>query len=383
MNKSDLSALFAAENEARATELLLTLARIPAPSGKEGARAEFCRNFLLDSGAPRVDIDREKNVILAIGDDGSCPLSLVMAHSDVVFPDTEPLPIRIEGNRMVGPGVGDDTANVVALLLAASYLIKEGILPKGRGLLIVINSCEEGLGNLRGSKEIFRRYGDRIDEAVSLDGTGDSCVVRAVGSLRYRVSVKTEGGHSYAAFGKPNAIACLAELISELYEYTVPSLGKTTYNVGKVSGGTSVNTIAEEAEMLFELRSDERTSLADVDAAFRDVLERHRREGVTISLETVGERPCMGDVDEEKMKRLFARTRSILHHRYGDRIDEVKPRSGSTDCNVPLSLGIPAVCYGCYLGGGAHTYAEYVELSSIRAGLSVALDTLLAMSGRQ
>ena len=383
MKDYDTSAAFAAENEQKAIDLLLTLAKIPAPSGYEDRRAEFCRDFLIREGASGVYVDELKNVIYPINDDGICRLSVVMAHSDVVFPDTDPLPIRIEGDRIVGPGVGDDSANAVALLIAASYLAKHRPTSNGRGLLIVINSCEEGLGNLRGSKEIFRRYGDRIDEMVSLDGTADAYIGRAVGSLRYRVGVVTEGGHSYSAFGKPNAIAELSSLIADLYTYIVPSHGKTTYNVGTITGGTSVNTIAERAEMLFELRSDERSSLAEADAAFRKTLAAHEREGVSFTLVTVGERPCMGDVDPKRMREIGERTHKILSRRYTDRYVNPSPLSGSTDCNVPLSLGIPAVCYGCYFGAGEHTYAEYVEIESIKAGLSVALDTLLALLEEQ
>lgn len=354
-----------------AQQLLLDLARIPAPSDHEERRAQFCLNWLRSMGAQNAYIDSALNVINPIGDDGINDLMVFMAHSDVVFPDTTPLPLKIENRRICCPGVGDDTANAVALLSVAGYIAEHHLQPKNCGVLLVINSGEEGLGNLKGSRRIMADFGHRVKEFITFDGNANQIVTKAVGSRRYRVTVTTEGGHSYARFGSPNAIAQLSQLISRLYEVEAPAIGRTTYNVGTISGGTSVNTIAQNAEMLYEFRSDEREGLAFMQAVFDRIVEEFRSSGVQIDIEVVGDRPCGLEVDNSALAGRAARA---VENHYGF---EPKFVSGSTDCNVPLSMGIPAVCPGCVLGAGAHTREEYVEIGSLLPGLKVAFELIL------
>lgn len=355
-------------------DLLLEIAQIPSPSNHEEKRAAFCKAWLDRQGAEGVYIDEALNVIYPIGCTDSNDLVVFMAHSDVVFPDTEPLPLRIEGDRIYCPGIGDDTANVAAVLMTAKYIAQKKLLPKERGVLLVINSGEEGLGNLKGSRKIMEDFGSRVREFVTLDGRTSSCVNRAVGSKRYRIEVDTEGGHSYAAFGNRNAIAILASMIDELYTVQVPPLGKTTYNVGTISGGTSVNTIAQHAEMLYEFRSDEREALSIMQAHLDAVVESFREKGIAVTVTLVGDRPCAAPVDEEKMAAMIRRAEEAAQRWYGHGIT---CRSGSTDCNIPLSMGIPSLSLGCYRGDGAHTRGEYVEASSLHAGLQFAYDLIL------
>ncbi len=354
-----------------ARQLLCDLARIPAPSNHEEQRAAFCLDWLRSKGAEGAYIDEALNVIFPVGDTGDNGLMVFMAHSDVVFPDTAPLPLKIENGRICCPGVGDDTANAVALLTAAGYLAERNLTPKDCGVLLVINSGEEGLGNLKGSRRIMADFGHRVKEFITFDGNANVVVVKAVGSRRYRVTVRTEGGHSYARFGAPNAIAQLSQLIARLYEVKVPDIGRTTYNVGTITGGTSVNTIAQEAEMLFEFRSDEREGLAIMQAEFDRMMEDFRQNGVDISLEVVGDRPCGLEVDNSALAR---RAAEAVRSHYGF---EPQLGCGSTDCNVPLSMGIPAICPGCVLGAGAHTREEYVEIDSLLPGLKVAAQLIL------
>ena len=354
-----------------AQQLLIDLAQIPAPSNHEEQRARFCLDWLRSKGAENAYIDEALNVIYTVGDTGENELMVFMAHSDVVFPDTAPLPLKIENGRIYCPGVGDDTANAVALLTVAGYLAEKKLKPKDCGVLLVINSGEEGLGNLKGSRQIMKDFGSRVKEFVTFDGNANAIVTKAVGSRRYRVTVTTEGGHSYARFGAPNAIAQLAQLISRLYEVEVPAIGKTTYNVGTISGGTSVNTIAQEASMLYEFRSDEREGLAFMQARFDAIVEEFRSAGVQIEIEVVGDRPCGMDVDNSA---LAGRAAQAVRTHYG-----LSPAltSGSTDCNVPLSMGIPAICPGCVLGAGAHTREEYIEIDSLLPGLKAAAELVL------
>lgn len=360
-------------HEKEAYELLVTLAQIPAPSGHEEKRAAFCKEWLEAQGAKGVYIDEALNVIYPIACEGDRPIAVFMAHSDVVFPDTEPLPLKAEDGKIFCPGIGDDTANVAALLMAAKYLTEADLRPQ-TGLLLVVNSGEEGLGNLKGSRKIVEDFGHRICELVTFDGGAKSICNRAVGSKRYRVELRTEGGHSYGAFGNRNAIVYLASLIETLYAVKVPPLGKTTYNVGVIEGGTSVNTIAEEAHMLYEFRSDERESLRFMEEHFYAAIALYRAKGVEVSVTLVGDRPCMGEVDKEKQAALEGRGAEAVSRHYG-----FTPvfRAGSTDCNIPLSVGIPSICVGCVLGAGAHTRGELVYTDSLLPGIATAFELIL------
>jgi len=362
--------LWADEHNAELKQLLLDLCVIPAPSNHEELRAEFCRNWLAEAGAKDVYIDEALNVVCPINDCGG-DLAVVMAHTDTVFPDTKPMPLRIEDGKIFCPAVGDDTANLAVLMMAAKYMLAEGL---GKNLLVVCNSGEEGLGNLKGVRKIMETYGSRVREFISLDGGVSSICVKAVGSARYRVEVLTEGGHSYGSFGNRNAIRVLSSMIDTLYTIKVPDIGRTTYNVGTISGGTSVNTIAQQAEMLYEYRSDEREGLAFMEKAFKAVVEAYRATGVTVNVEVVGNRPCDGEIDRETHEALIRKAAGAMQSVTGI---EPKRGSGSTDSNIPLSLGIPAVTGGAIVGAKAHTREEYIEEDSLWPGLKIALNTLL------
>lgn len=359
-----------------ACQLLLTMAQIPSPSNHEEKRMEFCEKWLRDMGAEGVYTDSALNVVYPYHVEEGKPVVVFMAHTDVVFPDTEPLPLEEKDGRICCPGVGDDTANLAALMMAARYVTEKKLEPEGCGILFVCNSGEEGMGNLKGSRKICEDYRGRIKEFYSFDGTMDGVVNCAVGSMRFRVTVKTEGGHSYSCFGKPNAIAGLASIIDEIYEIQVPEGGKTTYNVGVIEGGTSVNTIAQEASMLCEYRSDREEALNIMDEKFSAIFEKHRREGFEVQVETVGCRPCEHlDAQQEARRSEMVREACGLIGVVTGK--EPAPGSSSTDCNIPLSMGIPSVCYGTYYGAGAHTREEYVEKDSLKAGYQVAFASVL------
>jgi len=362
------------DHQQEAFDLLVELARIPAPSNHEEKRAAFCKTWLERQGARGVYIDDALNVIYPVGCEENKPLAVVMAHSDVVFPDTEMLPLMVEDGKIKCPGVGDDTANMVALMMAAKYIAQHSLMPREQGLLLILNSGEEGLGNLKGTRKIFQDFGSRIVELISLDGSNCGGVNKAVGSKRYQVEIRTEGGHSYGNFGNRNAIAYMASLINTLYEIKVPPIGRTTYNVGTISGGTSVNTIAQQAQMLYEIRSDEYKALEIMQAHFEAAIAFYRSKGIAVEVELVGDRPCSNGVDPKKEAALMARAAAATLRHYGQ---ELRFGAGSTDCNIPLSLGIPAVCLGCYFGAGAHTREESVEISSLLPGLKLAFDLIL------
>lgn len=360
--------------EQEAIDLLVTLAKIPAPSNQEEKRAEFCKTWLEAQGAEGVLIDDAKNVVYPVGCEGNCPIMVFMAHSDVVFPDLEELPLRLEGGKIYCPGIGDDTANAVALLMAAKYIAQHHMKPKDCGLLLVINAGEEGLGNLKGARKIIETYGDRIREFVTFDSANDHGVNRAVGSRRYQVEVDTEGGHSLSAFGNRNAIVYLSSMINSLYTMKVPPKGKSTYNVGTIEGGTSVNTIAQHAQMLYEFRSDEKESLDFMEQHFRACIAYYQAKGVRVTVTQVGDRPCGIPVEPQAEQALTARVSAAYETYFGT---PLVYGVGSTDCNIPLSQGIASVCVGCCVGAGAHTREEWIYRDSVLPGVKLACALIL------
>lgn len=364
------------EHAEEAYQLLLRLAQIPAPSHHEEKRMAFCRDWLIQNGAKGVYTDEAMNVVYPYGVEEGGSVIVFMAHMDVVFPDTETLPLREEKGRIYCPGVGDDTANLAALLMAAKYVTQKQFVPKDCGLLFVCNSCEEGMGNLKGSRKICQDYQGRIRAFYSLDGSMKKVTSRAVGSRRFRVTARTQGGHSYGDFGRKNAIAELSSIITDIYAIKIPAIGKTTYNVGEIKGGTSVNSIAEEASMLCEFRSDEAAGLSYMQDQFDRIFAAHQKNDVSITVELVGERPCetiQGEAAKQREK-LIKNACALLKAATGQ---QPKTTSGSTDCNIPLAEGIPAVCYGAYYGQGAHTREEYVEKNSLKTGYKVVFESVL------
>jgi len=351
--------------------LLKELAAIPAPSHNEGKRVEFISNWLKHQGAEGVYVDEALNVVLPFGCSGRDDITVYMAHTDVVFPDLDALPVREENGILFAPGVGDDTANVVALMLCVKYLLTKGCMPK-EPVLIVFNSCEEGLGNLKGVRQIMADYKGRVRELVSFDCQYDHIYVRAVGSERWKVSAATCGGHSYSDFGNPNAIAYLAELVSKLYRQELPEGEgkKVTYNVGAISGGTSVNTIAQNAEMMYEYRSDDKDCLAFMRRQFMELIDAAQCSEAHFEVTCIGERPCGSGVPEEAHERLICRCADAITSVTGSRPNR---RAASTDANIPLSMGVPAVTLGLYMGDKMHTREEYLEIDSLEPGLRIAL----------
>ena len=357
--------------------LIEALCRIPAPSHQEDQRAEFIQKWLKEAGAKGVYIDEAKNVIYPVDEAGKDALSIFMAHTDTVFPDLTPFEPRTENGRMYCPGVGDDTANVAVLMMIARYAAQNG-LKSPSGLVIAFNSCEEGLGNLKGCRALMERFQGRVGKVVSFDSGYDFVIARAVGSARYRVEVRTEGGHSFANFGNRNAIRYLSLLIDMLYAIKPPEKpgAHTTYNVGMIQGGTSVNTIAQQAEMLYEFRSDDRDSLLDARRYFESVIGAFRAEGLDVETELLGERPCgRRDNADPRQAALLQRCAEAVRRHAG-----IEPGvcAMSTDCNIPFSLGIPAAAVGLCRGGGAHTREEWIETESLKAGFRIAAELISA-----
>ncbi len=359
-----------------AKALLKTLTLIPAPSHFEDERALFIKNWLKDIGAEGAYIDEAKNVIYEVKGENEKEAVVFMAHTDTVFPMDTPLIWREDDKNYYCPGVGDDTCSVVVLLSVLKYIIRSGLKPK-KSVIFVANSCEEGLGNLKGSKQIVKDFGARLTEFYTFDGKFEALYNRCVGSHRYKIKCTSEGGHSYGAFGNTNAIAELARLVTELYTVEVPKKEgtKTTYNVGLIEGGTSVNTIAQFAEMLYEYRSDDRECLAFMKETFENKLSALRESSkANFEVELVGDRPCDGIVDQAKLRSMVERAKEVTLKHKGIVPEE---RSASTDCNSASSAGIVAMCVGVYNGGGTHTREEWVEKESVLPGLLIGAELVL------
>lgn len=358
-----------------AERLLKELAVIPAPSGKEDRRGAYCRKWLEAHGAEGVYVDEAGNIIYPYEVRHRNELVVYMAHLDVVFPDEDKLVIRQKDNLLTGPGVGDDTANLVNLLMAAAFFAKEK--PQLQtGILFVADTGEEGLGNLRGCRQLMKDYGKRIAQVVSFDLYLGQCFHQCVGSLRYEVTVRTEGGHSFSSFGNASAVHQISRLVCALYEKKVPERAQTTYNVGLIEGGTSVNTIAQEAKILYEIRSVDAECMEEMRQFFMEIIRHFSAEGMQLEVKQVGERPCAGNVDETVQSQLIETTSRVIQEITGQR---AVLEAASTDANIPLAMGIPAVTLGTIVGGKAHTREEWMDLDSQRTGMKLVLQLMFAL----
>lgn len=370
--------------EAREEELALlrALARIPAPTGHEERRAAFVERWLLEQGAEReqVAIDAAGNVVLTMAGADRSRCSVFSAHMDVVAADTGELPLREDAERMYAPGVGDDTANLAGLLMAAKWLLAER--PRLRhDVLIVANTCEEGLGNLAGTKTLVASLvasKTTIADFTSFDLYLGQHIVSAVGSHRWRVTCRCEGGHSWEDAGAPSAVEAVSRVICGLYALPLPDAGKTSVNAGCVRGGTTVNAIASEAEALLEYRSTSQENLALMRGRFEAMVEGLRGHGVEMGLELIGERPASPAEEPDGQEALVAAGDAAIREAAGA---EPVHQQSSTDANVPLSLGVRAHTMGAVAGALLHTRDEWVEKASLEPGLALILAHILDRAG--
>ena len=361
---------FIAVNKDLVYATLKELCLIPAPSHHEHERAKYCKSWLEKYGAKGVYIDDAQNTIFPLNCEGKDKITVFAAHLDTVFPDMETMPYYDDGECVHCPGCSDDTSSVVVLLLMAKFFIENNIVPED-GYMFVCNACEEGLGNLKGMSQLFSDYEGRIARFTTFEPGFSAITVGGVGSHRYNVTVTTEGGHSFSKFGNDNAIAKLSESVCKIFSIELPKIGdsKTTYNVGTIEGGTSVNTIAQKASMLCEYRSDDKDCLDIMEAKFKEIFENARTEKISVEVEKVGDRPCSmkGTINNKPLAEFAA---SII-----ESITDTKTKfgTGSTDANIPLSLGIPAIRIGVATSGNVHKREEWVEKASMLTGLEYAL----------
>jgi acetylornithine deacetylase/succinyl-diaminopimelate desuccinylase-like protein len=341
----------------------VSICEIAAPPFKEQARAAELKRRFESLGLRNVRIDAEGNVIGERPGDAAGPVVLLSAHLDTVFPESTDVKVTRSGTLFKGPGIGDDCRGLAVMLAALRALNAANVRTSG-SILFVGTVGEEGPGNLRGVRHMFtkERPAPRIDYFISIDGTGLGVTNHAVGSHRYYVAYKGPGGHSFGAFGMPNPIHALGRAIANIGDIKVPASPKTTFNVGIVQGGTSVNSISPLGAMDVDLRSESPAELARVDSLFRRALHQaldaeharwpNSRTRLTLDIQDRGVRPAGGTADSSLIVRVALAAAQHLGF-------QSELGSGSTDSNIPMSLGIPAITIdGGGRGQGAHGTAE-------------------------
>jgi acetylornithine deacetylase/succinyl-diaminopimelate desuccinylase-like protein len=344
----------------------VALCEVPAPPFHEAARAARFRQTLQSLGFSEPVIDPAGNVIAIRRGSGGGRRLVLSAHLDTVFPEGTDVKVSRQGTRLAGPGIGDDCRGLAVLLAVARALGQAGVTTRG-DLILVGTVGEEGPGNLRGVRALFRdRSLGRIDGFISIDGIGFGFVSGAVGSNRYEISFVGPGGHSFGDFGMPNPMHALGRAIAALADVTVPAHPKTTFSVGVLHGGTSVNSIAGQASFEVDLRSESPAELERVDSALRRAVdravdaERARWPGSSAPLNAewrvIGRRPAGVQSDTMWLARLTHAADRLLG------LPVIPPTPGSTDANVPISLGVPAITIEAGgKGSGTHSLKEWYD----------------------
>lgn len=370
------------------SDMQLEVTSIPAPPFGEAQRAAWVKSHFELVGLDNVHIDSEGNVLgIRGGTDPNARYVALSAHLDTIFPAGAKLDIRREGDRLYGPGISDNSAGLVALLAIASAMRESGLRTQSP-LLFVANVGEEGEGDLRGMRHVFSdpQWKDAIGYTVVLDGGGsDSIVTQGLGSRRFLVTINGPGGHSWSDFGTPNPVVVLARVIDRFARISVPATPKTTFNIGSISGGTSVNAIPESASMKVDIRSSSSAEVERVERALRNALNEaigelgaQTADGkalITCSVKSIGNRPA---AELDSNARILKVVRAV------DEQLQIQTRlqRASTDANIPLSLGREALTLGAGgTGGGAHTLHEWYDPAKRELGLKRVLLSILMLAG--
>lgn len=371
--------------EQKTTDEQIKITEIPAPTFKEAKRGEYFRQRFSEIGLKNVRVDKVGNVIGERPGKGgdSVPTLVLAAHLDTVFENAE-VKVTRNGNIIKGLGISDDGRGLTLLLAIAETLEKNKIQTQGN-IIFVANVAEEGLGDLKGTKHLFNEeLKGKITHFISIDGSGLSVTTAAVGSFRYRVTYTGAGGHSYGAFGLPNPIHALGRLIEKVSHFQVPDKPKTTFNVGRIEGGTSVNSIAGNASLEMDLRSESPEELAKIDTEFKKAAQLSLEEEnarwtnprkLTVEVKPIGNRPAGTQSPDLPLIKLAASA---------DKVFNIKSNftASSTDSNVPISLGIPAITIdGGGKGEGEHSLDEQFDSTDSHFGSQRALLITLGVVG--
>jgi len=345
-------------------QLAIQIQQIPAPTFQEEQRAIFMRDLFIEEGLHDVEIDSLGNVYARLPGKGDGLPLLVSAHSDTVFPIETDLTVQrdLEAGRIVAPGIGDNCLGLAGLY-GLLWIMREREITLPGDLWLVANVGEEGLGDLRGMRAVVDRFGDQPIAYIILEGMALGQIYhRGLGVQRYRITAQTKGGHSWADYGTPSAIHELADLIQKLSGLPLPIDPRTTLNVGVISGGTSINTIAPMASLELDLRSEDPEALHTLIKSVQDLVEEVNRPEVHIKADIIGQRPA-GEIPVDHPLVKLADTA------LGEQGIQPHLSIGSTDANIPLSQGLPAITIGLTTGKGAHTTNEFIETAPLANGM--------------
>jgi acetylornithine deacetylase/succinyl-diaminopimelate desuccinylase-like protein len=361
-------------------DLCLAIQQVAAPTYAEHKRAEFVAANLRRLGLTEVEVDDAPNVYGRVaGGAGNRPALMVSAHLDTVFPAGTDLTGGRKGKRLFGPGVGDNSMGLAGLLMLADQLVNSDE-PPASDVWFVANACEEGLGDLKGMRRALDRLGPQVKGCIVVEGiTSEPWILthRGLGVCRYKIEVRARGGHSWSAFGEPSAIHTLVGLANAITQWKVPDSPRTTFNIGVIEGGTSVNTIAEHASMLLDLRSEDAAELArlktrtiELVAEANDVpAAGHKADGqIEVTACVVSERPTGGIPVDHPMVIAASRILEAMDVP----LEEIRSNIGSTDANIPLSRGLPALTIYLTEGHNLHSSGEWLSLERLPTGMALA-----------
>ncbi|MBI5351033.1 MAG: M20/M25/M40 family metallo-hydrolase [Chloroflexi bacterium] len=347
-------------------DLAVQIQQVPAPTFFEGQRAEFVRGLFENEGLKDISIDTHGNVFARLqgaGQQKNTKPLIVSAHLDTVFPSSVNLQAKREAGKVIAPGIGDNSLGVAALF-GVIWSLRERKTELAHDIWFVANVGEEGLGDLCGMRAVVERFNKDVLGYLILEGLALGHVYhRAIGVKRYRVTAKTAGGHSWSDYGQPSAVHELAALVTQLTAIRLPREPRTTMNVGKFEGGTGINVLASEAKCELDLRSESPAVLENLVGQVEELFRHADRDGVNILAEVIGQRPAGEIPAEHPLVKLAV---DCLHEQGLSGI----LTAGSTDANIPLSLGIPAVVMGITNGGGAHTIHEYIDVDPVEKGIN-------------
>jgi acetylornithine deacetylase/succinyl-diaminopimelate desuccinylase-like protein len=373
---------FAKTDEMRTIEDQIKLCEVEAPPFQEAKRAELYASLLREAGVKNVRIDAEGNVIGERPGAAARPNVVLSAHLDTVFPRGTNVKVRRDGYVLRGAGIGDDCRGLADVLAVARALNKAGVSTPGT-ITFVATVGEEGLGDLRGVKRLFNdTLKDKIDRFVSIDGEGLGVTHIAIGSARFRVTFKGPGGHSFGSFGVVNPIHAMGRAMAGIADLQVPSSPRTTFNVGRVGGGTSINAISSESWMEVDLRSGDTAALRTLEKQFRQAVAdavaqenaRWNSSALTATIEVVGMRPAGRLSSAAPIVQAAISVSKALSL-------PLSFSEGSTDANLPLSLGIPAVTIDAGgRGSGAHTDNETYDATDAWKGTQRAILLTVALA---
>ncbi len=343
-------------------DLAIQIQQVPAPTFQESRRAEFVRGLFEAEGLQNVSVDVAGNVCARLPGTNSRQMIVVSAHLDTVFPIETDLRVTRTPGRIAAPGIGDNSIGVAGLLGLVWLLRERGITLPG-DVWLVANTGEEGLGDLRGMKAVCDHFRDLPRCYLVLEGMALGHIYhQSIGVRRYRVTVRVGGGHSWSDYGQPSAIHELAGLITRITALRLPASPRTTLNVGRIGGGTSINTLAPEAWMELDLRSELPDALNRLIERVEGLIADADRPSVHVQAEVIGQRPA-GRLDPEHP--LIRLGRDCLSAQGLP----ASLTSGSTDANIPLSRGYPAVVMGVTTGNGAHTLDEFIYTDPVESGM--------------